>query len=255
MMSAQHQIHASAVVPKGFVSLTSPVETKEQLVCFHFAGGSAQSFNLFKEQAPTTCQVLAAELPGRGRRFKEDFAISIADAIEQLADNYYVHAHDNCVLYGHSLGGLMAFEMAHQLTRRGVRVSKLIISSRSSPINYSLNTGIPAFDDVSIDDYLRKMDGTSEAVLANKGLMDVLIPIIKSDLTLIKQYTYQHSSLLDIPISVIGGSSDHYCSFESLLDWQHATRASFELKMIQGGHFSPIQTPKYIFREMWGGEK
>lgn len=236
------------VTPLGddFVTLISNPDAAVRLVCFHFAGGSAQSFLPWRDEFQGGCELIAAELPGRTRRYNESFYPSIAVAVEKLAQSYLKLPRKRTIFYGHSLGALLAYETTRLLSDHDCAPEHLILSSRSGPVNFPVSIGLPELSDDSLLTYLKNLEGTTEAVLENKTLMKVMLPIIRSDLEIIYGYQHDDSTKVTIPVEVIGAIDDQHCPFESLMDWKNITDNSFRLHMIPGGHFSPINTPDIV---------
>lgn len=233
--------------PAGIVPLIQGTYSDTALMCFHFAGGSSQSFYPWKQTFKGVLDLYAFELPGRNRRYKEAFAPSILEAAENFATAYVNFGIEKSVFYGHSLGAILAYETVRILHRRGFEgPDRIIISSRSGPVNFPVCIGLPELSDVAIRKYLHDLQGTKSEVLKNPLLMEMIIPIIKADLEIIYGYHHQKLPLLDIPIDVIGGIDDKHCPFESLIDWKRTTTNNFNLQMIPGGHFAPIAHPNII---------
>jgi medium-chain acyl-[acyl-carrier-protein] hydrolase len=218
------------------------------LVCFHFAGGSAQSFFTWRDADKNGFDLFAAELPGRGRRTREAFVDSIPELAMNLADSMSTLPNKPYVFFGHSLGALIAYETARVLIARGHHgLTKLIISARQSPDCISVSEGLPLLDEGSLTSYLRNLAGTPEVVLKNEDLMRMVIPILRADLELIYNHKHVPSKAMDIPIITIGAINDDYVTFESLLGWGNMTTAAFQLHMIKGGHFAIMDNPEKIF--------
>lgn len=235
----------------GYVVLGPSPASSTVLVCFHFAGGSAQSFYSWRTACKGRCELAAAELPGRGRRQRAPFVASIAEAAEQLASAYLPFARRKTVFYGHSLGALLAFETARLLRQRGLEgPSCLIVSSRAAPGSSLTRVGLPKLSDADLRHYLGEIQGTPKVLLDNAALMEFAIPSLRSDLGLIYDYAFKPGPLLDIPIDVIGGVNDKWAPLESLLGWRALTRASFRLRMIAGGHFAATSAPDLILETM-----
>lgn len=232
-----------------FVPLLKAPQSNTRLVCFHFAGGSAQSFLSWRQPSSDICELVAAELPGRSRRYNESFTPSIMHAAERFADTYQKMETKRCVFYGHSLGALLAYETARVLAMRGMRgPHRLVVSSRSAPGSFPSSTGLPQLSNASLLKYLRDLQGTKESILENKMLMDMMLPIIRADLEIIYEYQHRSRPVLDIPIDVIGAIEDRHCPFELLLAWRNVTRGEFNLHMIPGGHFAPIAHPDIVLQ-------
>ena len=84
---------------------------------------------------------------------------------------------------------------------------------------------------------MRQLNGTTEEVLNNHELMELLIPILRADFAILETYTYADEAPLNCPISVFGGLQDKEVSIEQLEAWQAQTVNSFSLKMLPGDHF------------------
>jgi medium-chain acyl-[acyl-carrier-protein] hydrolase len=232
-----------------FVPLLKSPNAAVRLICFHFAGGSAQSFLSWRQPSSDVCELIAAELPGRSRRYNENFTPSILHAAERFADACQQMETKRCVFYGHSLGALLAYETARVLARRGTRgPERLVVSSRSAPGSFPASTGLPELSNDALLKYLHDLQGTKQSILENKMLMDMMLPIIRADLEIIYKYRHRSHPLLDIPLDVIGAIDDRHCPFELLLAWRNVTRNTFQLHMIPGGHFAPIAHPGIVLQ-------
>lgn len=211
-----------------------------RLVCFHYAGGNAQSFYNLSLKCRNTHELILVELPGRGRRFREALISSFSNLVQILLRDYQTIEPKRTIFYGHSLGALIAYEIAKNSSSIS-RPERLILSSRSSPVNFPIHYGLPDLDDKSLAHYLRSLNGTDERILENKELMKILLPVIRSDLSLIYNYEHEHDRSFDLDIEVICGINDDYCSYEACLAWEAVTSGQFSLTMIEGGHFSPLE--------------
>ncbi|XSG83267.1 MAG: thioesterase II family protein [Methyloligella sp. ZOD6] len=233
----------------GFVALGADTGAACRLVCFHYAGGSAQTFFPWTKLLPEDFALVAAELPGRGRRREAPFAGSIRSAASQLADAWPAFADRPAIFYGHSLGALLAYETARALKHRGRALpALLIVSSRAAPNSPTSTHTLPALSDADLQHYLESLEGTPRAVLESKPLMKRAIPMLRADLQLIYDYRHEPEPALDIPLHVIGAIDDPFAPLECLLEWRAVARAGFRLQMQCGGHFSPMQTPDPVLQ-------
>ncbi|WP_455893777.1 thioesterase II family protein [Pseudomonas palmensis] len=229
------------------VQWLADAEAPVSLVCFHCAGGSAQSFFAWKQAAAGVCELYAVELPGRSRRLREPFARSVTEVAAAFAEQCQALPDKPLVLFGHSLGALLAYETARVLLAQGVRKPvHLLVSSRQSPDWLPVCAGLPALNDQALRDYLANLAGTPREVLANQAMMDLAVPILQADLELILGYRHAHVRGLDIPVDAFGGMGDEQVRFESLGCWQRVTEGGFSLRMIEGGHFAVMQQPQVV---------
>ena len=74
-------------------------------------------------------------------------------------------------------------------------------------------------------------------MLENPELMEVFLPLLRSDIGLSETYVYDHEAPLDCPITAFGGLEDKEVSREELAAWYDQTRSRFNIQMFPGGHF------------------
>lgn len=233
------------------VSWLSDARAPASLLCFHCAGGSAQSFFPWKKVAEGVCDLFAVELPGRSRRYGEPFAESVAQLAEEFAEGCAALPDKPLIFFGHSLGALLAFETARLLQARGGRAPcHLILAARQSSDWLPVTSGLPELDETALRRYMENLAGTPRQVLDNEAMMQIALPVLRADLELIYRYRHVPGPPLEASIEALGGIDDGHVRFESLLSWRHATRRPFSLRMIAGGHFTVMDQPQRILRSV-----
>ncbi|MFS2126939.1 thioesterase II family protein, partial [Pseudomonas sp. Pseusp97] len=100
-----------------------------RLFCLPYSGASAMVYARWKRQLPGWIDVCPVELPGRGRRFAESLHTDLRALASQLADEIAARLDQPYALFGHSLGGLLAFELAHALRDRGLPMPQALFAS------------------------------------------------------------------------------------------------------------------------------
>jgi len=140
--------------------------------------------------------------------------------------------------FGHSMGGLVSFEVTRLLRREyGVSPVHLFVSGRRAPQIPPPSLPIHALPETEFILELRRFNGTPQAVLENTELMQLLIPIIRADFAVLETYVYTDEPALNCPITVFGGLQDQEVSYNNLQAWQEHTNAAFSLQMFEGDHF------------------
>ena len=214
-----------------------PVAT---FVLFPHAGSHANYFCRWREHLPPQAAVWAVQLPGRmnrsGQTYDHDFALTtcrIADAIEKAAVGE-VH------LYGHSLGGLLAFGTSLQLQRRQWRQLKsLSVSGCASPARQCFRNP-KALNDKELMDRILAYGGIPEELLRDRELLDFFLPAVKADLLLLDHFSLGldwQDARLDIPIRAYCGQDDKVANRELMSDWKRYTDDAFTLEEFPGSHF------------------
>ncbi|WP_394847721.1 alpha/beta fold hydrolase [Pendulispora brunnea] len=208
-----------------------------QLVCFPYAGGASLAYRTWETKLAPSIEVLAAELPGRGRRFREPPYQRLDALVPVLVDSMMkVLDGRPFSFFGHSMGGVIAFEVAHHLHRMGARLPSVLFLSargtgeRDNPIHHLSE---PAFIAK-----LRGYSGTPEEVLANPELMELFLPTLRADFAIaLASKGIATEGPLPIPIEAMGGTHDPHVPTEDLPKWAARTTGAFNSTVFPGGHF------------------
>ncbi|WP_434681022.1 thioesterase [Pseudomonas sp. R1-18] len=228
--------------------MNSPTSLK--LFCLPYSGASAMFYSPWRRKLPEWLIVRPLELPGRGMRMDEPLQTDIAALAAHLADEIADELDTPYALFGHSLGGLLAFELVHALRARGLPAPlALFVSATAGPARRDVSDYAVEKSDAQLLDRLRELQGTSESVLANTELMQLMLPILRADFLLCGSFAYGERAPLDTPIHVFGGKQDSV-SVEELLDWQEETLTGFSLDMFEGHHFYLVEQQAALLRQL-----
>jgi medium-chain acyl-[acyl-carrier-protein] hydrolase len=225
-----------------------------RLFCFPYAGGSETAFRTWQKNLPDTVEVLPIQLPGRGARIKEPPLTRLAPMVQAISQSLLPEMELPFAFFGHSMGGLIAFELARQLRREGGPLpAHLFISAKSCPKQVD-DPYTAEISDEELIETLRTYEGTPKEVLENAELMRLLLPVIRADMELCDTYVCDPEPPLPCPITAFGGLQDQKSGRERLEGWQNYTSGRFTLRMFPGGHFF-LQTCEQtiletIFREL-----
>jgi medium-chain acyl-[acyl-carrier-protein] hydrolase len=213
-------------------------QTCFRLFCFPYAGGGASIFRTWPERLPSDIEVCAIQLPGRENRLRETPFAKLSSLIDALADVLYPYMDIPFAFFGHSLGSLISFELTRRLRRQKAPCpSQLFVSGCRAPQIPNPDPPIHQLPDVEFIEELRRFNGTPQAALDNLELMEVFLPLLRSDMRLNETYVYDHEAPLDCPISAFGGLEDEVVSREELAAWSDQTRSRFNIHMLPGDHF------------------
>lgn len=208
------------------------------LFCFAHAGGGASVFRLWSEGLPRSIRVIPVQLPGREDRIKEPPYTRMVALLDPLLRALRPHFDLPFAFFGHSLGALIAFELARELARRNERGPvRLFASARRAPHlprSRRLIYHLPASEFIR---ELKTYKGTPSAVIADPDLLALLLPTIRADFALNETYTYAAGPLLACPISALGGVEDDHVNPDELEAWAKETHGDFSIRMFPGGHF------------------
>jgi surfactin synthase thioesterase subunit len=213
--------------------------TKLTLLCLPYSGASAMVYSRWRRQLPSWMQLQPVELPGRGARYDEPLQIDMRALARQLARELKPTLQTPYALFGHSLGALLACELAHAFRDLGApEAVALFASGTAAPsMRSDYDRGFAeARSDEELIDQLRTFQGTSEEVLANQELMSLTLPVLRADFMMCGRFTPVERPLLNCPVHVLGGKEDR-ATTEQLIGWSKETLGSFSMDMMTGGHF------------------
>jgi surfactin synthase thioesterase subunit len=212
-------------------------QSRVRLVCFPHAGGSASFFVPVARALPDTVDVLAVQYPGRQDR-RADPPIEV---LTDLADEVYAAvrrwADRPLAFFGHSMGAVLAFEVASRLQRAGDdRVRLLFASGRRAPSRWR-DERVYQRDDDGLVAELRSLRGTDQRVLEDDELLRMIMPAIRGDYTAVETYVWEPAAPLRCPVVAMVGDSDPKTTLDEARAWGDHTTGGFTLRVYPGGHF------------------
>jgi surfactin synthase thioesterase subunit len=209
-----------------------------RLICFHFAGGGASAFSSWHSALPADVEVCAVQLPGREDRLQEARFSELEPLIAATLSGIGPALDGSCpyALFGHSMGALVAFELARELRRRRQVGPRLLIASGASAPQVRSMTTNHDKPRAELVQFLRSLGGTPEALLQDEELLDVFLPIFRADLAVCETYRYYEEPRLTCPIVALGGEDDQHCPAEEVKAWREQTEGRFRSHFFPGGH-------------------
>ena len=236
--------------------LGSSPEARCRLFCFPHAGGAASFFRSWSRGLPPWVEVWAGQPPGRENRLQERALTRFDDLKAGFAEALASRMSLPFALLGHSLGALLAFEVAREVRQQGLRLPmRLFVSAHCAP--HAVRTGflLESADDALLLSELRRLDGTDSAVLANDELVQLLLPAFRADLKARASFGYRAEAPLSCPISALGGRSDSETPPADLEAWRQQTSGGFSLRTFEGGHFFIVMERRAVHaavvRDLW----
>jgi surfactin synthase thioesterase subunit len=191
----------------------------------------------WRRRLPSWIQVKPMELPGRGERLSEVPMESFGALAASLCDGLGPHLPGRYALFGHSMGALLACQIAHCLRARKQRLPMaLLVSACAAPSRQDWKRYADKDSDASLIADLRKQDGTPEEVFENPELLSMTLGLLGADYRICASFRHQELPPLPLPIHVFGGLTDeiHVSRLEA---WRLENTVNFSLDWFDGGHF------------------
>jgi len=221
---------------KWFVCPRPDPAAETRLFIFPYAGGSPAAFNRWSVD---DIESQIVHYPGRGSRFSEPPIKKIENLVENLCFAIQPLLNMPSVFFGHSLGGLIAFELVRELRRRNLsQPNTLFVSACAAPQFPDPNPPIHALPDDTFLEALKKFNGIPSEILKQPETLKILLPTVRADFETVEVYRFDSSEPpLDIPIIAFGGLDDERVGRERLEGWALQTSSIFRSRYFPGGHF------------------
>lgn len=209
-----------------------------RLYCFPHAGGSSISFMPWKKRIDRRIELYPVDIPVTLGP-KESLPLSsISTVVEKLSDSLSNHDGIQFSFFGHSLGGLIAFELARSLKKRGLmQPSNIIISGCESPRKHMSSGSVHLLDDHDLIEFIKSFNGITDEIINDKRIMHMLLPKIRADFSLAQSYLYMPSDKIDSDLVILSGREDVRSGDDFLLEWQLETSGKCDFNYFRGDHF------------------
>ena len=223
-----------------WITTSSVMNKKLRLFCLPYAGGGTATYRNWQKAVREGIEVCPVRLPGREMRIKDKpieergmmVHSIIAALIPVLAQPY--------VLFGHSMGGLLAYLVACEIRDRRLPLPRhLFVSARPAPriARNILSRPVSRLSDAEFLQELATVNSSLMGFSAEPELLALVLPTLRSDFQLLEGYSYVPREPLPFPITALGGTSDSTVSEADLRPWAECTTAAFSLEMLEGDHF------------------
>ncbi|MET7437620.1 thioesterase II family protein [Streptomyces sp. NPDC005496] len=226
---------------------SAPPANGTTLLCVPFAGAGPSFFHPWRELAAGRWRVSAVELPGRERRLMEPPYRNVVEAAKTEVDAIAAELGQGArtVLFGHSLGAVLAYELAHLLLARGVHVEQLVVSGSPGPWTQRERraAGLPD------EEFLARVEefaGFRHEALDHPEMRELILPVLQADCEMHEAYVPSTDTPLPVPICSLRGDSDGLVTAQEAQQWREATTAGFSYVEFPGDHMYLVDLGRQV---------
>lgn len=205
-----------------------------------YAGGSASVYLSWKNSLDQSIDIKPVELAGRGKRISEPLYKRIDEAIEDVFEVMSKEIDDGkYAIFGHSMGAILAFEIAKKINQAKLKKPEhIFFSGRSALDSLAEPKHIHTLSDDQFIKSVIEYGGTNKEVFENDDLKAVFLPILRADFSMVERYKFQNNNFkLGCDITILNGTEDKLVSFGEIKNWESLTCGSCIFYEFTEGHF------------------
>lgn len=219
-----------------------------RLFCVPCAGRGASFYRGWSELIDLEVELCVLQLPGRETRLREPAFTRMADAAENTAEALERYLDLPFAFFGHSMGATLSFELARRLRGRfGIAPIHLFVSARRAPQQQDSRSPLRDLPDGRfIKEICQRYNGIPRELLAEPELLEMLLPVLRADVTMLETYSFEPGSPLGCPLTALGGTEDYDLHMADLEGWREHTSAHFEARLFPGDHFFVHSATKQV---------
>lgn len=214
------------------------------LVCVPPAGAGCRQFAVWQTELGEDVSVVGVQLPGRETRWTDPEPSTMEEAVEavvaELTD--LVPTDHPTVLFGHSFGGLLGYEVARSLWRQWRTWPRALVVAACRPPREWVSAGRGLADD----------EGELTNLLDARGLnvedmdedsRELMLEVLRQDARLSLSFAEPDQPVVDCLLEAWGGREDLTVSHEHVAGWRDYAGGDFQERLFPGGHYFCLETP------------
>lgn len=220
------------------------------LICLPFAGGGASAYRLWTQLSDGELDVIPVQLPGREDRVDEEPYRDVGKAVDAILPDVLdrLDGREEAALFGHSMGAVLAYELAHALAdRTKVRIALLVASGSHGPWDPRGERVANLAD----DDFVRSVHrfaGYRPPALEDPDFREMMLPVLRADAEMHEGYVPSSHRPLPAPTLTVRGTLDAVVTAADTAQWSRASTYPLKTAEIPGGHMYLTESPDQLVR-------
>ncbi|MBS2548528.1 thioesterase [Catenulispora sp. NL8] len=209
-----------------------------RLICFPHAGGTPSLYHDWPRLLDPAIQVVPVLLAGRGLRSHQQPVSVLQPLVQEVVQALVRAGHtDRFAMFGHSMGALLAYEVACALRDRGLpEPEHLFVSASKAPHLYGAAAGWPT-NDTDLRRMVGELGGLGPDEEMGLAYLERRLPVLRADLRLCAEYVWTPRTPLNCPMTAFSADGDPVATPAQMEAWREYTANSLLRRHLPDGHF------------------
>ncbi|MEU9864923.1 alpha/beta fold hydrolase [Streptomyces sp. NPDC047971] len=214
-----------------------------RVLFFPHAGSSSGSYERLASSLSGEADTACVQYPGRAEREREPFFTDLHRVADEVATAFTRwRGGDPVLLFGHSLGAAVAYEVVRRTADQG----RLVLAVSGHPAPSRLPHDRPTVSDDQVARLVGELGGADAEFLEHPLLRRLFLPVIRADLTAHARYRPGAGADVRCPVVALMGDRDPLTNPADVYAWQDHTRAALRVHTLAGGHFFATEHPEEV---------
>ena len=209
-----------------------------------YAGGTKAIYKSWEKIYSSCAEVVPIEYSGHGSRFCEQLYDDANDVVEDVFHYIIMKKPTNYIIYGHSMGSVIAVLLADKLEREYKYPPKLVAIGGRVPPDCK-EKKLSSLPKEELLKEIFQLGQTDDEIMNNQELVDILYEIFRADIHVNEKEFSESRICLKSPLFVATGLEDYDSPVETMKQWRKYTTNSFSLQAFKGNHFFPFNRNEF----------
>ena len=221
-----------------------------RLICLPYAGGSAATYVPWSRLLPPEVELIALQPPGRGSRMAQPPHSQMQPLVSELMSVFQKVTDRPYVIFGHSLGSRVGFELMLQCQMKGIAASGALHrlgQPGTAPVKAGAAHTRPAGCEVCRG--AARPGWHARGGLNNSELIQWLLPLLRADFRIADTHRSSRTAL-NCPLTVLGGTEDETVSATEIEAWRDVAASECDIHWVNGGHFFVERNREWVLERV-----